>query len=92
MNCDKEIEVTVGDTNPVLKLKAKSALFFRADLQADADGSPRAFHPTNEEDSTQKVCAPAGSFQAVVRRGDVSGADSCNSARHRNTWASGSTS
>ena len=47
MNCNKTIVARVGGS-PVSKLKDKTALFFRADLAVDADGSPRAYHPTND--------------------------------------------
>jgi hypothetical protein len=49
MNCDKVTVATVGGTKPVFKLKDKTAMFFRADLAVDADGSPRAYHPTNDK-------------------------------------------
>ncbi|PYS23496.1 MAG: hypothetical protein DMF72_08835 [Acidobacteria bacterium] len=48
MNCDKETVATIGGTK-VFRLKGKSALFFRADIEIDADGSPRAYHPTNDK-------------------------------------------
>lgn len=48
MACDKTVVVNVGGSKPVFKLNDKTALFFRADLQVDADGSPRAYHPTND--------------------------------------------
>ncbi len=48
MACDKTVVVNVGGSKPVFKLKDKTALFFRGDLQVDADGSPRAYHPTND--------------------------------------------
>ncbi len=47
MDCDKVTVVKVGGTLPVFKLKDKTALFFKGDLAVDADGSPRAYHPTN---------------------------------------------
>ena len=46
MDCDKTTVVGVGGLS-VFKLKDKLAFFFRADLAVDADGSPRAYHPTN---------------------------------------------
>jgi len=49
MNCDKETVATIGGTKTVFRLKGKSALFFRADIEIDADGSPRAYHPTNDK-------------------------------------------
>lgn len=49
MNCDKITVATVGGSKPVFKLKDKTALFFRADLAVDADGAPRAYHPTNDK-------------------------------------------
>lgn len=48
MPCDKTVVVNVGGSNPVFKLTDKTALFFRGDLEVDADGSPRAYHPTND--------------------------------------------
>jgi hypothetical protein len=48
MNCDKVTAATVG-SKPVFKLKDKTAMFFRSDLAVDADGSPRAYHPTNDK-------------------------------------------
>lgn len=47
MDCEKTTIVKVGGTLPVFKLKDKTAFFFKADLAVDADGSPRAYHPTN---------------------------------------------
>jgi hypothetical protein len=49
MNCDKITVATVGGSKPVFKLKDNTALFFRADLAVDADGAPRAYHPTNDK-------------------------------------------
>lgn len=49
MDCDKTTVAKVGGTLPVFKLKNKAALFFRGDLAVDADGSPRAYHPTNDK-------------------------------------------
>lgn len=49
MNCDKIIMATIGGSKPVFKLNDKTALFFRADLAVDADGAPRAYHPTNDK-------------------------------------------
>lgn len=46
MDCDKTTVAGVGGLS-VFKLKDKPAFFFRADLAVDADGSPRAYHPTN---------------------------------------------
>ncbi len=48
MDCDKVTVSKVGGSLPVFKLKDKTALFFKADLAVDADGSPRAYHPTND--------------------------------------------
>lgn len=48
MNCTKTIFAKVGGL-PVSKLKDKTALFFRADLAVDADGAPKAYHPTNDK-------------------------------------------
>ena len=49
MNCDKVTVASVGGSKPIFKLKDKSALFFQADLAVDADGAPRAYHPTNDK-------------------------------------------
>ena len=49
MNCDKETVATIGGTKTVFRLKGNGALFFRADMEIDADGSPRAYHPTNDK-------------------------------------------
>jgi hypothetical protein len=49
MRCDKTLVAEVGGSKPVFKLKDKTAFFFRADLAVDADGSPRAYHPTNDK-------------------------------------------
>jgi hypothetical protein len=49
MDCNKTTVANVGGTLPVFKLKDKTALFFRGDLAVDADGSPRAYHPTNDK-------------------------------------------
>lgn len=49
MDCDKELVARIGGTAEVFKLKGKTAMFFRADLAVDADGSPRAYHPTNDK-------------------------------------------
>jgi hypothetical protein len=50
-SCEKVLLVTVGNHENVYKLNDKSALFYRADLNIDADGSPRAYHPTNDKDA-----------------------------------------
>jgi hypothetical protein len=49
VSCKKVTVAKVGDVKPVFKLQDKAPLFFRADLQVDADGSPRAYHPTNDK-------------------------------------------
>ena len=49
MNCDKVILAKVGGTMPVFQLVGKTAIFFRRDLEIDADGSPHAYHPTNDK-------------------------------------------
>jgi|SRR5262245_28894100 len=47
-NCDKIVVTSLGGNKKLYKLSNKSGLFFRADLEVDADGSPRAYHPTND--------------------------------------------
>jgi hypothetical protein len=49
MACDKTTVAKIGGTKPVFKLNDKTALFFKEDLQVDADGAPRAYHPTNDK-------------------------------------------
>jgi hypothetical protein len=47
-DCNKTLVVSVGGKS-VYKLNDKSAVFYRADLEVDADGSPKAYHPTNNK-------------------------------------------
>src|SRR5215813_4710488 len=47
-NCEKILVISLGGNKKVYKLSNKSGLFFRADFEVDADGSPRAYHPTND--------------------------------------------
>ena len=47
-NCDKILVTNLAGNKKIYKLSSKPGLFFRTDLEVDADGSPRAYHPTND--------------------------------------------
>ncbi len=51
LNCNKVVVAQVGKSKPksVYKLKEKTAIFFRGDLAVDADGAPKAYHPTDDK-------------------------------------------
>jgi hypothetical protein len=53
--CNKKNLKSISiEDQSVYKLKDKSVVFYRTDLAIDADGAPKAYHPTNDEIALDK--------------------------------------